>query len=183
MSTSQPVADPWSSPLPAWLKRVYAAPGALYDHGLGRLLGHRFVRIGHIGRRTGLLHHAVVEVTHYDRVTGEATVMAGYGPRADWVRNIRAAGGASLDFGHGPRPAAYRVLDVDEAIEVFRHYERRNVLLLPGIRATLWVLLGWRYDGSEPARRRLAEQLPMLAFRPVGYGSHLPDKPGPALGA
>ncbi|EWT01299.1 hypothetical protein N865_10805 [Intrasporangium oryzae NRRL B-24470] len=129
------------------------------------------------------MHHAVVEVTHYDRVTGEATVMAGYGPRADWVRNIRAAGGASLDFGHGPRPAAYRVLDVDEAIEVFRHYERRNVLLLPGIRATLWVLLGWRYDGSEPARRRLAEQLPMLAFRPVGYGSHLPDKPGPALGA
>lgn len=159
-------APAFRSPLPRWLKRAYAAPNLLYDHGLGRLLGHRFVRIGHVGRRTGRLHHAVVEVVRYDRATGEATVIAGYGPRADWVLNTEAAGGATLDFGHGPRPAAYRVLDVDEAIEVYRDYERRNALLRPGVRATLRVLLGWRFDGSEVARRRMAEQLPMLAFHP-----------------
>ena len=163
-----------AAPLPPWLKRLYAAPNHLYDIGLGRLLGHRFVRIEHVGRRTGRLHHAVVEVLHYDRVTGEAVVMAGYGPRADWLLNLQAAGGARLDFGRGPRPAAYRVLDLDEAVETYADYERRHPLIRPGVRATLTALLGWRFDGTPDARRRLAEQLPLIAFRPK-----LADRPAP----
>jgi deazaflavin-dependent oxidoreductase (nitroreductase family) len=153
--------------MPRWLKRTYAAPSRLYDHGLGRVFGHRFVRIEHIGRRSGRTYHAVVEVLRYDPVTGEAVVMAGYGPGADWVRNLEAAGSARLDFGRGPRPAAYRVLGVDEAVETFADYERRHRFIRPGVRATLTALLGWRYDGTPGARRRLAEQLPMIAFRPA----------------
>jgi deazaflavin-dependent oxidoreductase (nitroreductase family) len=162
---SRPPGQP--APLPPWLKQVYAAPNRLYERGLGRVFGHRFVRIEHVGRRTGCTHHTVVEVLHYDPVTGEAVVMAGYGPSADWVRNLEAAGGARLDFGRGARPAAYRVLDVDEAIETYADYERRHRLIRPGVRATLTSLLGWRFDGSADARRRLAEQLPMIAFRPL----------------
>jgi deazaflavin-dependent oxidoreductase (nitroreductase family) len=155
------------APLPPWLRRVYAAPSLLYDHGLGRLFGHRFVRIEHVGRRSGRTYHAVVEVLHYDRVTGEAVVMAGYGATADWVRNVEAAGGASLDFGRGPRRAAYRVLGSEEAVETFADYERRHRFIRPGVRLTLTSLLGWRYDGSPQARERLAAQLPMIAFRPL----------------
>ncbi|GAB3052538.1 nitroreductase family deazaflavin-dependent oxidoreductase [Intrasporangium mesophilum] len=155
------------APMPPWLKRLYAAPSRLYDHRLGRVFGHRFVQIEHVGRRSGRTYHAVVEVLHYEPVTGEAVVMAGYGPGADWVRNTEAAGGARLDFGRGPRPAAYRVLGVDEAVETFADYERRHPFIRPGVRATLTSLLGWRYDGTPRARRRLAEQLPMIAFRPA----------------
>jgi len=162
---SRPPGRP--APLPPWLKRMYAVPGRVYDLGLGRVFGHRFVRIEHVGRRTGRIHHAVVEVLHYDPVTGEAVVMAGYGPGADWVRNVEAAAGARLDFGRGPRPAAYRVLDVDEAMATYQDYERRHPFIRPGVRATLTSLLGWRFDGSPTARRRLAEQLPMIAFRPL----------------
>ena len=159
-------AEGQPAPMPPWLKRMYAVPSRLYDHGLGWVFGHRFVRIEHVGRRSGRTHHAVVEVLHYDPVTGEAVVMAGYGPRADWVRNIETAGAARLDFGHGPRRAAYRVLGLDEAVETFTDYERRHRLIRPGVRVTLTSLLGWRYDGSPQSRRRLAGQLPMIAFRP-----------------
>lgn len=152
--------------MPAWLRRAFAAPNALYAHGLGAVLGRRFVQIGHVGRRSGRSYHSVVEVLHYDRSTGETVVIAGYGHRSDWLRNVRAAGGPELDLGHGPRPAAYRMLSTDEAMTVFRDYLRRNALIRPVLRPVLSALLGWRFDGSEAALRRMVEQLPMVAFRP-----------------
>lgn len=155
-----------SQDIPPWLRAVWAAPNALYAHGLGSLLGHRFVQIRHRGRRTGLPRRAVVEVLRYNRSTGEAVVVAGYGRSADWYRNVLAAGGAELDFGHGARPAAYRVLSVDEAADTYRAYERRNRLIRPGVRLTLTLLLGWRFDGSDDAVRRMVQELPMIAFRP-----------------
>lgn len=73
-----------------------------------------------------------------------------------------------MDFGRGPAPAAYRVLGVEEATEVYAAYERRNVLIAPLVRWTLTVLLGWHYDGSPQARRRMVAELPMVALRPSG---------------
>jgi hypothetical protein len=45
-------------------------------------------------------------------------------------------------------------------------YEQRNRLIAPIIRWVLSRLLGRHYDGSEAHRRRLAAQLPFIAFRP-----------------
>lgn len=165
--------------MPDWLKKTLAVPNWLYDHGLGRIVGHRFVQLTHVGRRSGRVYHSVVEVVRYDPVTGETTVVSGFGRTADWLRNIRAAGGARLDFGRGPRPAAYRILPVEEAIATFADYERRNRLLTPLVRGTLSALLGWTYDGSPDARRRLAEQLPMVAFRPALIGPAVDGPAGP----
>ena len=156
--------------IPPWLKGVYAAPNVLYDHGFGWLLGHRFLRLEHVGRRSGRRYTAVVEALRYDPVTGEAVAMAGYGHRADWLRNVRAAGTASVEFAHGPRPASVRVLDVEEAAEVLADYERRHPVLRPALRPYLSSLAGWRYDGSPEARRRLVSQLPMVAFLPLRPG-------------
>lgn len=153
--------------LPGWLHAAFVLPNRVYAVGAGRLLGHRFVRITHTGRRSGREFHVVVEVTHYDPGTGEAVVVSGFGPGADWFRNITAGGPTYLDFGAGPRRAAYRVLDRNEALAVFVDYERRNRLVMPLFRPVLSWLLGWRYDGSEAGRRRLVEDLPMLALRPA----------------
>jgi len=153
--------------LPTWLRRALALPNWLYAHGLGGLLGRRFVQVTHVGRRSGRTFHTVVEVVGYDTTTGETTVVSGFGPRADWLRNIEAAGGAQLDFGRGPSSAAYRRLSVEEATRVFAAYERRNRPVRPVVNRVLSVLVGWRYDGSPAARRRLAETLPFLAFRPA----------------
>ncbi len=161
------MATATSQSLPAWLKHAFALPNWLYANGAGRVFGHRFVQLTHVGRRSGQTFHTVLEVVRYDRVTGETTVVSGFGPKADWLRNLEAAGRAEVNFGHGPRPAAYRILPVEEAVAAYAAYERRNRLIRPVVRGTLSALLGWTFDGSPTALRRLAEQLPMVAFRPA----------------
>jgi len=156
-----------SQEMPSWLRSAFALPDRVYALGAGRLLGHRFVRLTHTGRRSGRQFHVVVEVARYDRRSGEAVVVSGFGRRADWYRNLVAGGPAYVDFGHGPRRADHRELDTEEALAVFAHYERHNRLLMPLFRPALSALLGWRYDGSEGARRRLVEAMPMLALRPA----------------
>lgn len=152
---------------PRGIARALRAPNALYDKGWGWLLGHRFLQLTHVGRRSGRAYRTVLEVVRYDRGTGEATVLSGRGRHADWLRNLRAAGWAQVSFGAGPRPAAYRILSVEEAERVLADYERRNRFAAPLVRRVLSRLVGWRYDGSAPARRRVAEQLPMVALRPA----------------
>jgi hypothetical protein len=51
-------------------------------------------------------------------------VISGYGRHAHWLRNLRAGGAASVHFGRGPRLAAYRVLDLEEAEATNAAYER-----------------------------------------------------------
>jgi deazaflavin-dependent oxidoreductase (nitroreductase family) len=153
--------------IPPWLRRVYAAPNLVYDRGAGWLFGHRFLRVEHVGRRSGRTYRTVLEVVRYDPISGEAVVMAGYGRGADWFRNVRAAGQARVEFGHGPRPATVRLLDDDAAVEALAGYEQRNRFMAPLVRATLSRLVGWRYDGSPDARRRLVEERPLVAFRPA----------------
>ncbi len=151
-----------------WLRASFAAPNALYANGFGWLLGRRFLRLSHTGRRSGQTFHVVLEVVRYDHFTGEATVISGFGDRADWLRNLRAGGPATVDFGRGPRPAAYRVLGLAEAEVTYAAYERRNLLIAPLVRGTLTALLGWSYDGSVEARRRMVAELPLVALRPSG---------------
>lgn len=149
------------------LRRLLGAPRHLYRHGWGWLLGHRFLQLSHRGRKTGRLHHTVLEVVRYDPATGEAVVMSGFGNESDWLRNLRAGSDIVVSIGRSSSPATYRMLPADEAIDVFADYERRNIMVRPVVRAVLGRLLGWRFDGTDDARRRLAEQLPMVAFRPT----------------
>jgi deazaflavin-dependent oxidoreductase (nitroreductase family) len=153
-------------PMPGWLRATYGAPNRLYAAGLGRLLGHRFVQIRHVGRRSGRPFSAVVEVVRYDPATGEATVMAGYGPSADWYRNVLAAGRVDLDFGRGPRPAGFRTVGQAEAEQVLRDYLRRYRLVALAMNAFLGWLAGWPFDASAAAITKLCQEMPMLAFRP-----------------
>ena len=105
-------------------------------------------------------------------------MISGFGDTADWLRNLRAGGPAEVDFGRGPRPAAYRVLGLDEAEATYAAYERRNLLIAPLVRWTLTALLGWSYDGSRAARHRMVTELPLVAFRPAseGPGNRRPEE-------
>lgn len=160
-----------SQDLKPWLRALFDLPNAVYAGGFGAILGRRFLQLTHTGRRSGQRFTVVVEVVRYDGSTGEATVVSGYGRSADWFRNLEAGGPAAVDFGRGPRPAAYRVLGLEEAEAVYAAYERRNLLIALLVRWTLTVLLGWRYDGSAEARRRMVAELPMVALRPSASGT------------
>ncbi len=147
------------------MRRLFRAP--VYRWNCGWLLGRRFLLLKHIGRRTRLRRHAVLEVVEYRKEGPEAVVMSAFGRNADWLRNIEATPGPEVVIGSQHFVADHRFLDEAEAIRVISGYERRNWFIAPLIRAVLSRLLGWHYDGSEDARRRLAAQLPFIAFRPA----------------
>ena len=146
-----------------WLLR---APILLYRWRCGWLLGHRFVLLVHIGRRTGRRHSAVLEVMQYRPEGPELIVMSGFGRGADWYRNLAATGTAEVVAGRDRFVAERRILDVAEGACVLAGYERRNRYAGPIVRHVLSRLAGWHYDGSDAARRRLVQQLPLIALRP-----------------
>lgn len=83
--------------------------------GLGRRMGsRRFAELEHVGRRSGAVRHTPLLAFR----DGEAvTVALTYGPRVQWLANIRAAGhsrmrlgGQVLDLG------APRMLDEQEGL-------------------------------------------------------------------
>lgn len=146
------------------LAAVLRAPGRLYDWRLGPLLGDRFLRLGHVGRVSGRLHHTVLEVVDRDPDTGEVVVMAGFGRAAQWYRNLEAHPTAEIEIGRTRFRATSRTLTEEEGAAALVRYERRHRLLAPVVRRVLSRLVGWRYDGSDAARRRLVAQLPMVGF-------------------
>lgn len=96
----------------------------------------------------------------------EAVVMSGFGRGADWLRNIEANDEARVTIGTRSFAAAHRILNADEAVAVITDYEWRSRFAAPIVRAVLSRLLGWRYHGTQADKRRLAAQLPLVAFRP-----------------
>lgn len=153
--------------IPGWLTRVLAAPTYLYDWDAGWLLGRRFLRLTHEGRRSGRVYRTMLEVVGEDRVVGEVFVMAGLGRSAQWYRNVRAGHALEIAIGRERFRPSCREPDSAEAANVLAAYERRNRLLAPVLRLVLSRLVGWRYDGSPAGRQRLVAELPLVAFRPT----------------
>lgn len=147
------------------LRRLAAALAILYDLGLGRLLGHRFLMVVHRGRRSGRVRRTILEVVSWDPERREAVVISGLGPNAGWRLNVLAGGAEEVWIGAERFAPRARPLEGEEAFEVFSDYERRNRLLMPLARPVVSKLAGFRYDGSAPARRRLLERMPLLALR------------------
>ncbi|MCE3556036.1 nitroreductase family deazaflavin-dependent oxidoreductase [Pseudonocardia sp. RS11V-5] len=152
--------------VPSRVRLVLGLPRHLYAHGLGGLLGSRFLQLTHTGRRSGRRYDTVLEVVHHDRASGEYVVVAGLGREADWYRNVRAGGPLAVTVGRRRFPAQARELDTDEAVAVLRGYEHRNRLVAPVIHRVLSGLLGWTYRGTSDQRRRLAHELPLVGLRP-----------------
>jgi deazaflavin-dependent oxidoreductase (nitroreductase family) len=144
------------------LRLLYRIPMGLYAMGGGALLGHRFLMVVHRGRKSGRLYRTVLEVVRYDPATQESVVAAGYGPRADWFRNLQAAPAVEVQIGRQRFVPAQRRLSREEAAAEYADYERRH----PRLARLFPLLFGISYDGSPAARLALADRIPMMAFRP-----------------
>lgn len=148
-------------------RRLLAAPARLYDWHLGWVLGRRFLRLTHVGRRSGRRYRTMLEVIGTGPAPGEVIVIAGLGRSANWYRNIRAGSGAEVAIGRRRFHAVPRELTEPEAVAALADYEHRNRFVRPVVRRALTWLVGWPYDGSDDARRRLVRQLPVIALRPA----------------
>lgn len=149
------------------LRMVLRAPRALFRYRRGKLLGHRFLLLTHVGRTSGKTYETVLEVVAFDSSTGKSVVMSGWGRSSDWFKNVEAAGRARITIGGVDRPVTASVVDEDDAVRLLADYEQRNRLIQPVVRRVLSRLAGSRYDGSEDGRRSLVRALPLVAFSPL----------------
>jgi deazaflavin-dependent oxidoreductase (nitroreductase family) len=147
------------------LRWVLRQPVKLYDIGLGRFLGHRFLLLLHRGRRSGRLYRTMLEVVAWDGDRREAVVMSGFGQRSNWLLNVLGGGAREVRIADSRFPPLVRRLDPAEAVRVLADYERRNRLVAPFVRFLFSRLAGFRYDGSAAARERLVGILPLVGFR------------------
>ncbi len=144
------------------LKWGFDLPILLYRARLGWLLGHRFLLLTHQGRKTGTVHHTVLEVVYDDPATRESAVLLTYGERADWYQNILAHPALEVQTGKSRYVPQQRLLGVEErlaALRIYRGRYRRAFTAVIG-------LLGYPYDGSEAGLTALAAVVVMVAFRP-----------------
>lgn len=149
------------------LAALLRSPARLYDWNAGWILGRRFLRLTHVGRRTGRAYQTMLEVVGEDRSRREVIVIAGLGRRAQWYQNLLAGKATEVAISNERFVPFYRELDPPEAVAVLAEYERRNRYIAPLVRRVLSWLVGWRYDGTEATRRRLVAELPMVALRPA----------------
>ena len=163
METS-PVDQP--SPPGGVARGLLALPVWLYRLHLGRLLGTRFVLLTHRGRKTGVVRHVVLEALAFDPVARETFVMAGWGRKTGWLRNVEAGGAVEVQTGRWRYRPEVRIVESADAAAILADYELRNRFAAPIVRRVLSGLLGWRYDGTQAARVRAVRQLQMVGLKP-----------------
>jgi deazaflavin-dependent oxidoreductase (nitroreductase family) len=149
------------------LTLVLRAPARLYDWNVGWILGRRFLRLTHVGRRTGRPYRTMLEVVGENRDRDEVIVVAGLGRSAQWYRNLLADTATEVATGRERFVPRFRELDPPEAAAVLADYEQRNRYAAPLVRRVLSWLVGWRYDGTPAKRLQLVSELPMVALLPI----------------
>lgn len=142
-----------------WLTRL---PIGLYRARLGWLLGNRFLMLTHIGRKSGLPRDTVLEVVRHDRATDTYIVVAGFGEKSDWFRNISQTPEVIVHVGRRRYPAIASRLSFEEAMREFKDYAQRH----PAALRVLARLLGYPWDGTEAGYEKMAGLLPIVALRP-----------------
>ena len=166
-SSTVPQQSPGPRARPAWRRRdwlwwVSRWSLPLYRLRLGWLLGHRFLLITHVGRKSGKTRRTCVMVLRFDARSGEAFVAAG-GPRADWYLNIQASPAVQVAVGARRYRPVQRFLTVEEIARVLawsRDHQRFRA----------WVqsrFFHWPWPPTDEDLRRLSRSLGGVAFGPA----------------
>lgn len=141
-------------------RMLFRLPIQLYRLGLGWLLGGRFLRLTHIGRRSGQPREVVIEVI--GREDGCFLACSGFGATADWYRNVRARPQVRIQVGRRRMRAVAEPLSAEEGGEVMATY----AVLHPRAAKKLTRFMGFEVDGSAEDYRAVGRELPFLRFRP-----------------
>ena len=152
---------------PRGLARLaWRAPIWLYRLGLGGLMGERFLLLNHIGRKSGKIRQAVVEVVNKNKETGTFVVASGFGEQADWYKNLMAHPQVTIQVGRKRVNARAERLPAPQAAEALLDYHQRH----PTALRTLAKILGYQTDGSQEDIHFLAGVIPMISFSPIQEG-------------
>lgn len=140
---------------------VFRLPLPMYRAGWGWLLGHVFLVLTHAGRRTGQPHDTVAMVLAEDPATEEVVICSVWGPRTDWVRNLRANPALLVRIGRQSYVPQHRFLTDEEAFAVGASFRRRHPVRLRIVKLAFGVDLR-----PDDALREFVRTRPFVALRP-----------------
>jgi deazaflavin-dependent oxidoreductase (nitroreductase family) len=140
----------------------YRLPILFYRAGLGILLGHRFLLLEHVGRKSGLIRSTVLEVIRQDREIGAYYVVSAFGERSDWYQNVTLSPGVTITVGSKRMQAQAKLLSEDESANEIIDYAHRYKL---AFRFLATRFFGYPAPKSEEDVRRIAQGLHVVCLR------------------
>lgn len=146
-----------------FMRWFFRAPIYLYRWHLGWLLGGRFILLRHIGRKSGQVREAVVEVVRHDAASDTFIIASGFGEQAQWYRNLLHQPEITIQSGRRTLAVRAERLAHAEAVAELVRYGREH----PRAAKTLGRYLGLEWDGSPGQAERVAAHLPIVALRPL----------------
>lgn len=152
---------PQREPPRGLLRWLFDVPEVVYRLRFGWIFGRRFLLLTHRGRRTGVVRRTVVEAVSFDAATFESVVVAGWGDRTNWYRNVVAGPALEVETGGRRYRPTQRVLAPDEVRAVLEGYVTRNPWA-----GGVMERLGLDPTGASPGSDRRIAHLRGVAFRP-----------------
>ncbi|MEV5197822.1 nitroreductase family deazaflavin-dependent oxidoreductase [Streptomyces sp. NPDC053720] len=154
-------AEPRRPPLPTGRRRTVARlPSHLFRMGLGPLFRGRLLLLVHTGRVSGLARRTTIEVVESAETDGRRcwTVASGFGPGADWYRNLVRTPQATVQVGRRFHVVTAQFVPAEEGGELMARYAARH----PALARRLCACLGYGPDGSADGYRRAGESIPFV---------------------
>jgi deazaflavin-dependent oxidoreductase (nitroreductase family) len=125
-------------------------------------LGSRFLRLIHIGRKSGLERQTVLEVVHHLQETNTYYIASGFGKKSDWYRNLNKTPLVKVQVGQRTWPAIAELLSPEKAEDIIMEYARRH----PAALKQLAHLMGYHIEANEKDYRALGRMVPIFALIP-----------------
>lgn len=119
-----PALTSLTNPPKGFLRLLARLPILLYRWNLGGLLGHRFLQLTHLGRKSGKIRKVVLEVLRHEQ--GVYIVASGWGERADWYKNLLASPQAAIRVADLDLEVEAQFLSLEESERELELYARRH---------------------------------------------------------
>jgi deazaflavin-dependent oxidoreductase (nitroreductase family) len=112
----------------------------------------------HTGRTTGQPRRVVLEVVAHATTPPSWTVASGYGPQAQWYRNLRHEPRALIQVGNRYHAVSAHFFNPEEGAEIMAHYAPFH----PRAARAMCRYLGFVVDGTSESFRAAGRQIPFV---------------------
>lgn len=136
------------------LRILFRIPVYFYRVGLGWMFGKRFVLINHTGRKTGKQHQAVAEVVELEKETGNVIIVAGYGERTQWYKNLKKQLETTIQIGNQKYIVTIELISPHDGENIIARYLDKYGKLT----GQLFSMIGYEWDGTEADARKIARE-------------------------
>jgi deazaflavin-dependent oxidoreductase (nitroreductase family) len=151
---------------PAFMIPFMKLPLIFFRLGIGWMFGMRFLRLTHVGRRSGKVYHTILAVLRFDKKTQEIFTVSPWS-ESNWYRNIQATPALEVETGdlrtgrvrYAP---VQRNLTPEEIANLFIEFRSQR----PIFSRLVARIPGWRIDSSYEEFLVLAKTLRGVAFQP-----------------